>query len=157
MELKSIEDLLLHVLADIKSAEEQLIVALPRMAKAATDPNLKQGFTQHLEQTKEHLNRLELIIGSFEDDIDEVHCKAMEGLIKEGDEVLQMQGDSDIKDIAIMGAAQKIEHYEIAAYTSAMDLANKLKMTDVAETLKRTLEEEGYTAEKLRLLEEEMA
>lgn len=154
MELKTLEDLLIHCLADLRDAEKQLIRALPKMAEATTDPILRKGFEDHLEQTREQEARLREIQDSFKDVTEQVTCKGMEGLIKEGEEILKMQGDPDVKDAALMGAAQKVEHYEMAGYISAIDLATKLGMKDVAKILQKSLEEESYTAEKLRMMEE---
>jgi ferritin-like metal-binding protein YciE len=156
-ELKTFEDLLIHCITDLYSAEKQLTKAIPNMAEAATDEDLKEGFEDHLTETEEHVKRLEEIIDSFAYEIDtSMTCKGIEGLIDEGKEVLKMDADSDVLDAALIGAASKVEHYEIAAYTTAITLAKKLGMDDIAEILQETLGEEGAMAKKLEMMGEEM-
>ncbi len=143
--LNSARDLLIHELKDLYSAETQLMKALPKMAKAASSEELKKAFEQHLEQTQEQVARLERIGEQLGESMKGKKCKAMEGLIEEGKETLEEEGDPTVLDLAIIGAAQKVEHYEIAGYGTARTLAELLGEEDVAEILQETLDEEGDT------------
>lgn len=136
-------------LKDLYSAESQLIEALPKMAEAATNVTLKQGFEEHLRQTEEQLKRIEEISENLEFNPKNHVCKGMEGLIKEGSELFAIEGDSDVVDAAIICAAQKVEHYEIAAYGCALELAKLMGHMREAELLQQTLDEEKLTDEKL--------
>lgn len=147
--LNSIEDLLVQEIKDLYSAENQLIKALPKMAKAASNPDLKAGFEQHLEETKEHVDRLEKVAELLDATPRGKSCKAMKGLIEEGSEAISEDGEDSIRDLAIIVAAQKVEHYEIAGYGSARTMAEMLGLDEVAELLQQTLDEEGATDQKL--------
>jgi ferritin-like metal-binding protein YciE len=116
MELSSLEDLFIDELKDLYSAETQLTKALPKMAKAATSKELKAGFEKHLKQTEKHVERLEQICEELEVSPKGKKCKAMEGLIKEGAEVIEEDAEAEVKDAALIAAAQRVEHYEIAGY-----------------------------------------
>jgi ferritin-like metal-binding protein YciE len=129
-------------LRDMLSAEKQLVQALPRMAKAAETPELQEAIQNHLEQTKGHVNRLEQVFQELEMAPRAKHCKGMEGLLEEGKEVLELDTEATVKDAGLIGAAQKVEHYEIAAYGTLVALANQMGHTSVAEILQQTLEEE---------------
>jgi ferritin-like metal-binding protein YciE len=129
-------------LRDMLSAEKQLVQALPRMAKAAETPELQEAIQNHLEQTKGHVNRLEQVFQELEMAPRAKHCKGMEGLLEEGKEVLEFDTEASVKDAGLIGAAQKVEHYEIAAYGTLVALANQMGHTSVAEILQQTLEEE---------------
>jgi len=119
MKLKTLAELLHHELKDLYSGENQLVKALPKMAKAATNPDLKAGFEEHLEQTKGHVERLDQIASELGLDLGGHKCKAMEGLIEEGSELIEEDADDNVRDAALIGAAQRVEHYEIAGYGTA--------------------------------------
>lgn len=149
MALDTLQDFLLDEIKDLYSAEKQLVKALPKMAKAATSEELRQGFETHYEETKEQLERLERIFEYLDQKPKAKHCEAMDGLIEEGSEIIEEDGDPSVKDAALITAAQKVEHYEIASYGSAHAHAIMLGLDDVAELLEETLEEERLTDEKL--------
>jgi ferritin-like metal-binding protein YciE len=138
-------DLLVHELKDLYSAETQLTKALPKMAKAATNEELKQAFTTHLEETKVHVERLEQIMTRLDESPRGKKCKAMEGLVEEGKETIDENAAPEIKDLALIVAAQKVEHYEIAGYGSARTLADLCGETEIVGILQETLDEEGAT------------
>ncbi len=154
MKLNSLADLLHHELKDLYSAENQLVKALPKMAKAATNEDLKAGFEEHLEQTKEHVARLEKIGKILDVALSGHTCQAMKGLVTEGAELIEEDADPSVKDAGLIGAAQRVEHYEMAGYGTARCLAETLGHADVAELLEQTLEEERETDEKLTELAE---
>lgn len=147
--LNTLEDLLIHEIKDLYSAETQLVKALPKMAKAATDPTLKEGFKTHLEETKVHVERLQQVAELLGATTRGVTCKAMKGLVEEGAETIEEQAEAPIKDLALIAAAQKVEHYEISGYGSARALAESLGLDDVVDLLTTTLDEEAATDEKL--------
>ena len=149
MKLTSFEDLLKHELQDLYSAEKQLVDALPKMAKGATSPALKQAFEDHLELTEEHMQRLEEIFSDLDLSPGRHKCKAMEGLIEEGAELLKQDADEALRDAALIGAAQRVEHYEIAGYGTARTFAEMLGLGKVAQVLQRTLDEEKETDQAL--------
>jgi len=126
MKLNGLRELFLDELKDLYSAESQLVKALPKMAKSATSEQLQAAFSDHLEQTREHVNRLEQIGENLGVKLSGKKCKAMEGLIKEGKEVIDSDGADDIIDLALIAAAQRVEHYEISAYGSARPWPNNL-------------------------------
>jgi ferritin-like metal-binding protein YciE len=144
-EMTTPRDLLIEELKDLYSAENQLIKALPKMAKAASTPKLKDAFETHLEQTRVHAQRLEQAAAALDESPKGKKCLAMEGLIKEGSEVMQEDASPGILDLALIGAAQKVEHYEIAGYGTARTLAELAGETKVAKLLQQTLDEEGKT------------
>ncbi len=138
-------DLLVQEIKDLYSAETQLIKALPRMAKAAGHADLKNAFTQHLEETKRHVARIEEIMTRLDETPRGKKCKAMEGLLEEAREVVEGTAPPEIKDLALIAAAQKVEHYEIAGYGCARTLADLIGESELADTLQETLDEEGTT------------
>jgi ferritin-like metal-binding protein YciE len=142
MELTSLNDVFAEQVADLRSAENQLIEALPKMASAASDSELRDAFTQHLEETRTHAERIEQVIGQFGGQVPNEECKAMQGLIEEGEDVINADGDPVARDTALIAAAQRVEHYEIAAYGTARTLAQQLELRDAASLLEQTLEEE---------------
>lgn len=152
--LNNMEDLFVHELKDLYSAEQQLIEALPKMASAASSTVLREAFEQHLSQTRNHVDRLDRIFSMMNASRDGHECKGMKGLIEEGEEVLKMQGDAAAKDAALIGAAQRVEHYEIAGYGTARTHAEQLNYDDVADLLQDTLDEEGETNKKLTKIAE---
>jgi len=149
MKLKTLKDLFHHELKDLYSAETQLVKALPKMAKAATNEELKAGFEEHLEQTREHVQRLDQIGESLEMRLSGHKCKAMEGLITEGAELISEDAEESVRDAGLIGAAQRVEHYEIAGYGTARALAQVLGFDEAADLLEQTLDEEKATDEKL--------
>jgi ferritin-like metal-binding protein YciE len=149
MSLKTLDDLFVEELKDLHSAESQLVKALPKMAKAATSDKLREGFEMHLEQTKVHVQRVDQILGKLGKSPRGHKCKAMEGLIEEGKEMMEEEGAPEVMDAGLIAAAQRVEHYEIAAYGTACAFANMLGHKDAEELLQKTLEEEKETDEKL--------
>lgn len=149
MKLKNLEDLLLHELKDLYSAETQLVKALPKMAKAASHRELKDAFEEHLEQTKGHVERLDEIAEMLEKKLTGHTCKAMKGLVEEGADLIAEDAESSVRDAGLIGAAQRVEHYEIAGYGTARCLAEQLGHSEIAELLEQTLEEEKETDEDL--------
>ena len=147
--ITNLHDVYVEQLKDLYSAETQLIKALPKMAKAATAPDLAQGFTDHLEQTKGHAQRLEEIFEGLDEKPTGKKCKAMEGLIKEGAEAIEEDASPAAKDSMLIAAAQRVEHYEIAAYGTVSTFAHLLGEEDAAKLLEETLQEEKDTDEKL--------
>jgi ferritin-like metal-binding protein YciE len=154
MELQSLQDLYIHELKDLFSAENQLLKALPKMARAATSPKLMDGFRKHLEQTKNHVARLEQILASHDETTRGPKCKGMEGLIKEGAEMIKEDAEDDVRDAGLISAAQRVEHYEIAGYGTARTYAKLLGDNKGAKILQQTLDEEGATDKKLTQLAE---
>lgn len=154
MELHSLDDLLVHQLNDLYSAEQQLMKALPDMAEAATSPDLRMAFQEHLVQTQTQAERIESIFESFGTKPEKMKCKGMEGLIEEGREILKGKGEPAVKDAALIAAAQRVEHYEIAGYGCARTYAEELGYQDAAELLQETLDEESQTNERLTMLAE---
>src|SRR6476659_7350741 len=148
MQLNSLKVVLAGQLEDLYSAEQQLVQALPQMAGAARSPELRQAFTDHLEQTRHHVHRLEEAFADAGIPRSAEHCKAMAGRIKDGTEIIEATGDPTAKDAALIAAAQRVEHYEIAAYGTARTLASELGLGDVESTLDDTLGEEA-DADKL--------
>ena len=147
MQLSSINDVYSHELQDLHSAETQLVQALPQMAQAASSEELRQAFEQHLEETRGHVERLEQIMGQAGITAGET-CKGMAGLIAEGQQIISAQGDPTVKDAALISAAQRVEHYEIAGYGTARTLADELGLDDATDLLDQTLDEES-DADKL--------
>jgi ferritin-like metal-binding protein YciE len=145
----SLMKLYVDELKDLYSAENQLVKALPKMAKAASSDYLRKGFEKHLEQTKGHVSRIELIFRSLEESPTGKKCMGMEGLIKEGSEVIGEDFAGAVMDAALIGAAQRVEHYEIAAYRTVREFAKILDQLKHASLLEETLNEEKETDEKL--------
>lgn len=154
MKLNTLEDLLHHELKDLYSAETQLVKALPKMAKAASHEDLQAGFEQHLEETKGHVERLEQIAEQIGKKLTGHKCKAMEGLVEEGSELISEDAEDNVRDAGLIGAAQRVEHYEIAGYGTAAALARQLGHDEIADLLEETLEEEKQTDAKLTELAE---
>ena len=154
MKLKTLDDLLVKELRDLYSAEKQLIKALPKMAKGANSAALQEAITEHLEVTRTQAERLEKIFEMLEVSSRGPKCAAMEGLIEEGSELLEEDGDPSVIDAGIIGAAQRVEHYEIAGYGVARTFARLLGHDKIADLLQTTLDEEAETDEKLTVLAE---
>jgi ferritin-like metal-binding protein YciE len=154
MSMDSLKDLYIDELKDLYNAENQLLKALPKMAKKASAPELKRAFQDHLVQTEGHVNRLEKIFKGLGEKPTGKTCKAMKGLVEEGKEIIEEDGDDAVLDAALIGAAQKVEHYEIAGYGVARTFASLLGEEEAMESLQRTLNEEGETDKKLTQIAE---
>ena len=154
MKLDTLQKLYTEELRDLYNAENQLLKALPKMAKAASSEELKGAFEKHLEQTKGHVERLEQVFEALDENPKGKTCRAMKGLIQEGSEILEQDGDESVRDAGIIVAAQKVEHYEIAGYGSARTFAHLLGQNKAAELLQSTLDEESETNELLTRLAE---
>jgi ferritin-like metal-binding protein YciE len=148
MGFNSLDDVLQEQVKDLLSAERQLVAALPKVAAAAHSPELKDAITEHLDETRTHVKRLEEVSTMLGIGASATTCKAMQGLVAEGEEVLATAGDPIAKDAAIIAAAQRIEHHEIAGYGTARTLAGELDQTDAERLLGETLDEES-AADKL--------
>lgn len=146
----TIQDLLGDEIKDLYSAEKQLTKAIPKMAKGSNDPALKEAFTAHLKETQGQVTRLERIGELLEIKVTGKKCVGMEGIIKEGAEALEEEGEEDVLDLGIIGAGSRVEHYEMAGYMTAISLANQCGCTDVAELLEESLAEEEAAETKLR-------
>ena len=153
-ETNPLEELLVDELKDIYNAETQMVKALPKMTKAASSPELRRAFERHLEETRRQVERLEQIGGELDIKLTGKKCKGMEGLIEEGKELMAEDLDDNAIDAGLIGAAQKIEHYEIAAYGTARTHASLLGYNKIARLLQQTLNEEGATDKKLTQLAE---
>ena len=140
---QGLKDLYIGELKDLYNAENQLVKALPKMAKAASCGELRQGFEEHLEQTRGHVQRLEKIFESLEENPKGKKCVGMEGLVKEGSEVMEEDFEGALLDAALIGAAQRVEHYEIAGYGCARTFARRLGKQQLADLLQETLDEEA--------------
>jgi ferritin-like metal-binding protein YciE len=149
MSNQGLKDLYVDELKDLYNAENQLVKALPKLAGAAASDELRQGFEEHWEQTKGHVERLEQIFQMLDESPKGKKCKGMEGLIEEGSEVMEEDYEGNLLDAALIGAAQRVEHYEIAGYGTARSLAESLGETEHVSLLSETLEEEKQTDEKL--------
>lgn len=147
--MDTLNELFEDELKDLYSAENQLLKALPKMAKKASSETLQEAFTAHLEETKGQVERLNQIGKMMDVKLTGKKCKAMEGLIEEGKEILEEDGHPAVIDAALIGAAQRVEHYEIAAYGTAKAMAEHLGLTKVAKLLDDTLQEESSADEKL--------
>jgi ferritin-like metal-binding protein YciE len=152
MQLETLQDLYVHELKDLYSAEKQLIKALPKMVKAAKNDKLATGFEEHLEQTKEHAARLERILSNHKKSTRGARCRGMEGIIAEGSEMVEEEADPEVKDAGLISAAQRVEHYEIAGYGTARTYAEMLGDKEGAKLLQATLGEEEETDQKLTQL-----
>lgn len=154
MKPQTLEDVLMHELRDLYSAEKQLVQALPKMAGAANNPDLAASFKRHLEETEGHVKRLDAIFSEMKVSPGNEKCKGMEGLLTEGAKVLEEDAPPGITDAMLISAAQRVEHYEIAGYGTGVSIARLLGLERLAESLKLTLEEEKSTDKKLTALAE---
>src|SRR5262249_14680481 len=152
MAVKGLRELYVDELKDLYNAENQLLKALPKLARAADSRQLKDGFTRHLEQTKGHVQRLEKIFASLDESPKGKTCVGMKGLIEEGSEIMDEDFEGPVMDAALIGAAQRVEHYEIAAYGTAREFAELLGESGHASLLNQTLQDEKDTDEKLTAL-----
>jgi ferritin-like metal-binding protein YciE len=153
---ESLKQLYIDELKDLFSAENQLVKALPKMAQAATSEELRTGFEKHLEQTKRHVQRLEEIFQSLDESPKGKKCVGMEGLVKEGSEVMEEDFEDAVLDSGLIGAARRVEHYEMAAYETVFEFAKVLGQVKHASLLEKTLGEETKTDEKLAQLAKEI-
>ncbi len=154
MPRESLQTLYEHELTDLYSAEQQILEALPKMIAAASHPELKRALTEHQAITEKQVDRLNQIWSELGKRPENEKCKGMEGLLKEGDKQLEERKDSDVLDAAIIGAAQRVEHYEIAGYGTMRTYARLLGFNDQADLLQQTLDEEGETDKLLTQLAE---
>jgi ferritin-like metal-binding protein YciE len=152
--LNSFDDLFVEQLEDLYDAERQLTKALPKMAGAASNPSLRSAFQEHLRQTENQVTRLERVFQTLGKSARSKTCEAMQGLVEEGEEVISASGNPDVKDAALIAAAQRVEHYEIAGYGTARTFAERLGRQDAARLLQETLDEEAATDKKLTALAE---
>jgi ferritin-like metal-binding protein YciE len=154
MKLESLQDLYVEQLRDLYSAETQIVDALPKMVEAAHNPQLKQGFEEHLAQTRQHVQRLEQIFQGLSLRPGGETCEGMEGLLKEGKEMMKMKGNPEVIDAGLIAAAQRVEHYEIAGYGTVRTFARMLGFDEDARLLERTLQEEEATDKRLTQMAE---
>ena len=154
--MENLKELLLEELKDLYSAEKQIVKALPKIIKGAASPDLKTAIQEHLEVTKGQVTRLEEVFSHLEQKPKAKHCKGMEGLLQEGAECLQEEEKGSLRDLQLIGAAQRVEHYEVAAYGTAKAMAEKLGMSDAADLLNETLEEEEEADKKLTTVAESL-
>lgn len=152
MKLETLQDLYIHELKDLYSAEKQIIKALPKMAKAASSKKLADGFKKHLEETKVHAERLEKLLASHDETTRGPKCKGMEGLLEEGSHMIEEDADEEVRDAGLISAAQRVEHYEMAGYGTARTYAELLGDKNGAKILQTTLNEEGKTDQTLSKL-----
>lgn len=155
LKLDSFEDLFLIQIKDLYDAEQRLIAALPKMAEAAHSPELKRAFEMHLEETRDQARRLEQIFNLLGESPERQTCEAMKGLVEEGADIIKAKGEDEIRDAALIAAAQRIEHYEISGYGSARTFAQRLGLSDAVRLLQETLDEEGNTDKILTHIAEE--
>lgn len=153
-EFNSFQDLFVEQLKDLYDAENRLTEALPKMADAANSSQLKQAFQSHLRETQGHVARLEQVFQQISVEPKRETCEAMKGLISEGETMIKAKGDPDIKDAALIAAAQRVEHYEISGYGTARTFAQRLGLTQAANLLQQTLQEEKAADEKLNTIAE---
>jgi ferritin-like metal-binding protein YciE len=153
--LNSFDELFIEQLQDLYDAEQRLTKALPKMASAAHSPALQAAFRDHLRQTETHVSRLEQVFRMMGKSAQAKTCEAMKGLVAEGEEVISGKGDADVKDAALIAAAQRVEHYEIAGYGTVRTFAQRLGRQDAARVLQQTLDEEAATDKKLSSLAEQ--
>jgi len=152
MEMESLRELYIDELKDLYSAENQIIKALPKMIKAASSPKLKAGFEEHLQQTRNQVERLEKIFKELDESPKGKKCKGMEGLIEEGKELMEEDAEPEVLDAGLIAAAQHVEHYEIAGYGCVRTYAELLGDKNAVKLLQQTLDEEKTTDEKLTAL-----
>ena len=153
-EFNSFKDLFVEQIKDLYDAENRLTEALPKMADAATSSQLKQAFQNHLRETQGHVTRLDQVFRQINVEPKRETCEAMKGLIAEGETMIKAKGDPDIKDAALIAAAQRVEHYEISGYGTARSFALRLGLNQAASLLQQTLQEEKAADEKLNQIAE---
>ena len=156
MEHKALKDVYVAELKDLYDAESRLVKAIPKMAKAASSEKLRSGFEEHLEQTRGHVDRLKEIFDAMGEKAGGKKCAGMMGIVKEGEEIMEEDFEGEVMDAALISAAQRVEHYEIAAYGCVRTWAELLGESEASALLEKTLEEEKETDEKLTELAEEI-
>lgn len=149
MAIESLEELFVEEIRDLYDAEKQIVKALPKLAKAANSEELRTAFEEHLEQTKKQVERLEQIFELMDEKAKGKPCKGMKGLIQEGDEVAAEEAEESLTDLGLIGAAQKVEHYEMSGYGTARTMAEQIGNTEAAQLLEETLKEEEETDKRL--------
>ena len=149
MSVDTLQDLFIDELKDLYSAEKQIVRALPKLAKAVSTPELKEALLSHLEETKGHVERLEQIGEIVGKKLTGKTCAGMKGVLEEGSEVLEEVDEGNVRDAALIGASQRVEHYEMAGYGTARDFAKLLGLKEVVGLLEQTLEEEKAADQKL--------
>ena len=157
MTVKTLEDLFIHELSDIYSAEKQMTKALPRLARAAENPDLEAAFRAHLDETQGQVERIDQVVELLGIKLKRMKCAAMEGLVEESKEVIEEIEKGPVRDAALIGGAQKAEHYEIASYGAICEIASQLRYKDAVKLLNESLAEEKATDEKLALLAQSSA
>ena len=150
----SLNDLFVQQLKDLHDSEKQLTEALPKMAEPASSPELASAFREHLRETQDHVSRLERVFHGINCEPERESCPAMKGMIKEGQNVIDANGDPSVRDAALIAAAQRVEHYEMAGYGSVRTFAHQLGRDDLARILQQTLDEEGQADKKLTTIAE---
>ena len=153
-EFNSLNDLFVQQLKDLYDGEVQLTEALPLMAEAATSSQLKNAFQTHFRETQGHVQRLEQVFRAINEEPERESCPAMKGMIKEGNDAIKAKGDPNVRDAALIAAAQRVEHYEMAGYGSVRTFAQQLGRDDLASILQQTLDEEGQADKKLTAIAE---
>ncbi len=154
--LNNLQDLFVHELKDLYSAEQQILQALPKMAKATEHTELRRAFEEHEQMTRDQVRRLDMIADDLGLDLKGHKCKGIEGIIKEGEELIGTRSDPDVLDAGLIGSAQRVEHYEIAGYGTARTFARRLGHDRAAQLLQQTLDEEGQTDQRLTGIAEGM-
>ena len=152
--LNTLQDLFVHELKDLYSAEQQILQALPKMASATDHTELRRAFEEHEQMTRDQVSRLDMIADELGLDLKGHKCKGIEGIIREGEELLDAKADQDVLDAGLIGSAQRVEHYEMAGYGTARTFARRLGHDRAAQLLQQTLDEEGMTDERLTRIAE---
>ncbi len=153
--LDNLRDLFTDQIKDLYDAEMRLVDALPNLADSAANPALASAFQEHLRETENHVSRLEQVFQMLNQSPDRQTCEAMKGLIKEGEQMIKAKGDQSVRDAALIAAAQRVEHYEMAGYGTARSLAHQLGLTGAAQLLQQTLDEEKAADQKLTTIAEQ--
>ena len=154
MKLNNLKDLFVHELKDLYNAENQILKALPKMKDAAASKDLQQAFSKHLAETEQHVQRLEKVFKILGEKAAGEKCKAMEGIIRESNDMISEKADADVMDAALISMAQRVEHYEIAGYGTLCTYAKQLKMQDVLDLLQMNLDDEKKTDQTLTFIAE---
>lgn len=154
--LNNLQDLFVHELKDLYSAEQQILQALPKMAKATEHTELRRAFEEHEQMTRDQVQRLDMIADDLGVDLRGHKCKGIEGILKEGEELIGTRADPDVLDAGLIGSAQRVEHYEMAGYGTARTFARRLGHDRAAQLLQQTLDEEGQTDQRLTSIAEGM-
>jgi ferritin-like metal-binding protein YciE len=154
--LNNLQDLFVHELKDLYSAEQQILQALPKMAKATEHTELRRAFEEHEQMTRDQVQRLDMIADDLGVDLRGHKCKGIEGILREGEELIGTRADPDVLDAGLIGSAQRVEHYEMAGYGTARTFARRLGHDRAAQLLQQTLDEEGQTDQRLTSIAESL-